>query len=181
MDSYGGMLPSWNPRLIPPGQAAYCRDCWLSSGTLIGWRQPKLLRTLTNPLAKFAYRIPSIVTNDTRITAPDSYWMEFLDADTNVVRSPVVDDSFHRYYTASPSQVPRYNTYDRITSNQHDWILGVPASGCAPGVTVAGGGDAIQLGFNTITTGGGIDYRPGNSIFLLPIIPGGSLTIQDVA
>jgi hypothetical protein len=181
MSSFGGSLPAWDPRLIPDGQAAYSRDCWLFSGTLIGWRQPKLLRTLTNPLAKFAYRIPNQTTNDTRITAPDSFWMEFLDADTNVVHSPVVDDSFNRYYYASPSQVPRYNTYDRITSGQHDWILGVPASGCAPGVTVAGGGDAIQLGFNTVTTGGGTDYRPGNSIFLLPIIPGGSLTIQDVA
>lgn len=181
MDSYGGMLPAWDDRLLPEGQASYSRNCYLFSGTLIGWRQPKLLHQLQSSTAKFVYRIPDMQSNDTRILAPDSHWMEFDDPDTTVVHSPVVDDQYNRYYFASPSQVPRYNTYPRIVNGDHSWLLGVPASGCAPGVVVDGGGDTSELGYPQILPGGGgQDFRPGNSIFLVPITPTGSLLIQDV-
>src|SRR5215469_10511809 len=129
LDRYGGMLPAWNSLLIPDGQADLSINGYLFSGSLIGWRQPKLLKTLQST-TKFAFRIPNKNTNNTAITAADSFWMEFTDPDTNVVRTPVVQDQFQRYYWASPTDLPRYNTYDRIVSSQHPWILGVPASGC---------------------------------------------------
>ena len=182
LNQFGGMLPSWDLRLIPDGQAGYALNTYLFSGALIGWRQPKLLYTMLDSAAKYAYRLPSIVSNDTSIMAPDSFWMEFEDADTTVLRSPVVDDSYHRYYFASPSQPPKYNTYDRILAGQPAWLLGVPGSGCAPGVTVDGGGDTIQVGNVTVLPGAGAaDYRPGNSIFLTPIVPNGSMLVQDVS
>jgi hypothetical protein len=94
-----------------------------------------------------------------------------------------VDDSFNRFYYASPSTVPKYNTYDRIIAGQSDWILGVPASGCPPGVTVDGGGDTSQVGNVTVlpAAAGTTDYRPGNDIFLTPIVPGGTMLIQSVS
>ena len=76
--------------------------------------------------------------------------MEFLDPDTTVMHSPVVQDEFQRYYWASPSVLPHYNTYTRIMEDQHDWILGVPQSGCPPGVAVTGGGDTVQVGFPNV-------------------------------
>jgi hypothetical protein len=98
------------------------------------------------------------------------------------MRTPVVDDQYQRYYAASPSDVPRYNTYDRIMQDQSWWMLGVPASGCAPGVTITGGGDTSQLGFATVgPTGGAQTYVPGNEIVLVPIVPDGAMLIQDVA
>jgi hypothetical protein len=176
------MLPSWDSRLLPDGQSDYSLNCYLFSGALIGWRQPKLLRQLNNTAAKYVYRIPDRRTNDTLITASDSKWLEFPDPDTNVIRTPVVDDSFQRYYAASPSDVPRYNTYDRIMQDQSWWMLGVPASGCAPGVTITGGGDTSQLGFQNIgPTGGAQTYIPGNEIVLVPIVPGGTMLINDVS
>lgn len=187
LEQFGGMLPSWDDRLLPPGQSSYCRDAYLYSGALTGWRQPKLLRQLNNSAAQFVYRLPNNTTRNTVITAPDSIWLEFNDPDTTVMHSPVVQDSFQRYYTASPSQQPMYNTYDRIVAGQSWWILGVPASGCAPGVTITGGGDTVQLGFPTI----GVDasgnpitsstYVPGNAVALVPIVPQGSMLIQDVS
>jgi hypothetical protein len=183
LDKYGGMLPAWDSRLLPDGQADYSVNCYLFSGALTGWRQPKLLRQLLNTAAQFVYRVPNKLSNDTAITAADSKWMEFLDPDTTVMHSPVVQDQFDRFYWASPSTVPRYNTYDRIWNDQHDWILGVPQSGCPPGVQVTGGGDTIQVGFPNVdpATASGWQYVPSHHITFVPIVPGGSMLIQSIS
>jgi hypothetical protein len=200
LDKYGGMLPAWDARLLPDGQADYSLNCYLFSGALTGWRQPKLLRMLRNSAAQFVYRVPNKDTQNTSITASDSFWLEFLDPDTTVMHSPVVQDQYQRYYWASPSTVPRYNTYERITQtaeggvqptsgfwnggcSQHDWILGVPASGCPPGVVVTGGGDTTRVGFPTTdpATSTGFQYVPGNHITFIPIIPGGSMIIESIS
>lgn len=183
LDTFGGMLPAWSTRLLPDGQASYSQNAYMFSGNLTGWRQPKLLRWLTNSVAQYVYRVPNKTTNNTTITASDSKWLEFLDPDTNVMRSPVVQDQYDRYYTASPSQPPQYNTYDRIWNGSNWWLLGVPASGCAPGVTVDGGGSTSQLGWPTIspnTPAGAMTYISGNSVSLVPITPQGSMLLQDV-
>ncbi len=179
LDRYGGMLPAWNDLLLPDGQAALSVNGYLFSGSLIGWRQPKLLKAL-QATTKFAYRIPNKATNNTSIAAADSYWMEFTDPDTNVMRTPVVQDQFQRYYWASPTSVPRYNTYDRIVANLPSWILGIPGSGCSPGVVVTGGGDTIQLGHQTIVMDGGVSTALGNSIVLVPVVATGNMVLQDV-
>ena len=67
LDKYGGQLPAWDSRLLPDGQADYSLNCYLFSGALTGWRQPKLLRTLRNSAAQFVYRIPHRETQNTAI------------------------------------------------------------------------------------------------------------------
>lgn len=322
LEQFGGMLPAWNPHVIPPNQAQDSLNGYLFSGVLTGWRAPKLLRTLTNSAATFVYRVPVItqgtatsnllfvtnaiagdavkvgeeiytftatVTNaydvllgatatasrdnmfaaitfgaglgtiygtgtcpnlavdqtgtknakytntlgsypaiiiyapefgaafNTTVTTentsaarltwlgdPSSLvnvtthmvggvnqtfdnqitgtakWMEFEDPDTTVMRSPVVDDRFGRYYFSSPSLPPKYNTYDRIQNDQTPWLLGVPAPGCAPGVTITSGGDAAQLGFpNSIVAGVG---NPGsNKIYVVPVTPTAAMQLNDVS
>lgn len=179
IDKFGGMLPAWDTRLLPDGQADFSVNSYLFSGALTGWRQPKLLRMLLNSAAKFVYRIPNRETNDTDITALDSHWMEFPDPDTTVMHSPVVQDQWQRYYWACSNDLPKYNTYDRIIAGQHPWVLGVPASGCTPGVTVEGGGDTMQVGYPNAA--GTTDYRAGNSVFLVPIVPTGSMLVQSIS
>jgi hypothetical protein len=183
IDKFGGMLPAWDTRLLPDGQADFSVNSYLFSGALTGWRQPKLLRTLLNSAAKFVYRIPNRDTNNTNIVAGDSFWMEFPDPDTTVMHSPVVQDEFQRYYWASASDLPMYNTYDRIVAGLHPWVLGVPASGCTPGVSVSGGGDTMQVG-NPVQrpeNAGATDYRPGNGLFLTPIVPTGSMLVESIS
>lgn len=183
IDKFGGMLPAWDTRLLPEGQADFSLNCYLFSGALIGWRQPKLLRALRDSAAKFVYRLPNRETSDTAITAADSFWMEFPDPDTTVMHSPVVQDEWQRYYWACSSDLPMYNTYDRIIAGEHPWVLGVPASGCAPGVTVAGGGDTMQVGNPTVRAEdiGTNDYRPGNGLFLTPIVPSGAMLTESIS
>jgi hypothetical protein len=117
-------------------------------------------------------------TFDSSITGA-STWLEFLDPDTDVMRSPVVDDKFDRYYFASPSLPPQYNTRARIQAGQPAWLLGVPAPGCAPGVTVSGGGNTVTLGFPaSVSANSG---SPGSNImYLVPVTPQGAMILNDV-
>lgn len=116
-------------------------------------------------------------TSDTTILG-NSQWLEFLDQDTNVLRSQVVDDVFNRWYIASPTQPPTYNTYDRIVAGKPAWLLGVPAPGCSPGVTVTGGGNTLTLPAVAATGTG--TAAGANSIFLVQIKPTGATQLQDV-
>lgn len=319
LEKFGGRLPAWSDRLLPPGQGAVAQNCYMFSGELVGWRVPKFLRNLTDPAALRVFRVPvvtkTVATNtltvavnpnngDTATVGEDTYtfttlvrnqfdvligasaaatannflaaltgdaglftnrgtlygpntepsefidqsgalktppvdlpnllagaavtifapsfgsayntttfaestggarlqwasatftggsnaafdptiqgastWLEFDDRDTDVIRSPVVNDQFNRIYFASPSQPPKYNTYDRIAAGQPPFYLGVRAPGCAPVITVAGGGNLTQLGNPTSTTSG--TYAPlANRLVLMPITPTGSLTLNDVA
>ena len=74
-----------------------------------------------------------------------STWLEFLDPDTNVIKTQVVDDIYQRYYWASPSEPPQYNTLARIQANKSPWLLGINPPGCAPSVTITGGGGSAHL------------------------------------
>jgi hypothetical protein len=341
LEQFGGELPAWDAHLLPTGQAARTVNTYLFSGALEGWRQPKVLRALQNPSARFAYRVPTVSETQARayllfkanpvqgdtvvvgdltytfvvglspigskglpgqvviganpsvtaanfaaaltadngtnanmgvlygnnteangdvfyplpnttpptgilpvssflvsiasvnysvvlfgsvsfgasfntinvsestgaarttmlgdvlslahttltmvggsnptfgsgITAP-STWLEFNDPDTNVIKSPVVDDTFNRYYSASPSQMPQYNTYDRITAGLPAWLLGVPPPGCAPVVGVTGGGNNLTLG-NYSQNSNEVPY-PGNAVYLIPFTTPGATIIQDV-
>ncbi len=111
------------------------------------------------------------------ITGPAT-WLEFLDQDTNVLRSQVVDDSWDRYYFASPTQTPQYNTRDRITAGQPAFQLGVPAPGCSPGLSVSGGGNNIQLG--AVSAAAGTINGLGNIVYLIKITPTGDTQLSDV-
>ncbi len=318
IEQFAGMLPAWDPHLLPAGQAADSLNSYLFSGALIGWRVPKLLRALLNSAAKKVYRIPTITqataqaflvfvananagdtvkigeetytfkstvaaeydvllgasaadsadnlfaaltstgtsgttygegtvanpiidaalssrtfelaspviklvavtfgavyntvpvsesTSNARMTwlydvadighttttfrgganqtfnntiTGDATWLEFEDRFTDIMRSPVVNDSFGRYYFASPSALPKYNTYDRIVAGQDPWYLGIPAPGCAPGVSVSGGGNLAQLG-NINATSVATDSPSGNTIMLIKIFPTAAMSLDDVA
>jgi hypothetical protein len=314
IQQFGGQLPAWDDALLPATQAALSQNCYLFSGALTGWRAPKLLRTLTNPNAKIAYRVPTVTraqasatltfssqvndgdtvkigeeiytfrntlvaaydvkrganlaasitallaavniginvatdnanvgvlfatgtetnpavsqiagdntatattltvkapdfgaafnttvvtestagvrmswsastftggtnsTFDSSITGPAT-WLEFEDHETDMVRSPVVDDKFNRVYFASPSQPPKYNTYDRVVAGAVPWLLGLNPPGCPPGVTVTGGTDTAQLGFPTSTTSD-VQSPGANTINLLKVTPLGAMELADIA
>lgn len=313
IQQFGGMLPAWDDAVLPVSQAANSQNGYLFSGALIGWRAPKLLRTLNNPNATAVFRVPtltrakstailtfsdipqigdwvkigevvytftnalvlpgdvaiggtvalsmvnllsavniginsandavhvditfkrgtegntnvsqvngenSISGTDMTVTAPDygavydtttvtestggarmswnnatftggvnsefdsditgtSTWLEFEDHETNVIRSPIVDDQFNRLYMASPSQPPKYNTYDRIVNGDPAWLLGLPTPGCPPGVTPTGGGDSTTLGLQTSNSTNTI--APGsNKLIVMPFTPVGGLQLENI-
>lgn len=185
VDKFGGMLPAWDDTILPDMQAADALNTYLPSGAVIGWRKPKLLHTLSNPAAKRVYRVPKITGEnqlaDTTITAADSVWLEFEDKETDVMRGPVVNDTHGRYYFASPSVRPKYNTYDRITQGLPHFLLGVPGAECPPGVVVDGGGETSQVGNPERPEGATDGYVvPGNSLYLIPVKSTTTLRIPSV-
>jgi hypothetical protein len=111
------MIPARAPTLLPPNAAAFAENTWLYHGTIQGFETPNLLYTFLNSTSNAAYRVAGTST-------PGAFsnldtWVEFADQNTNVLRAPVVGDSFQRYYFFSPSVVPEYNTLANIQSKNH--------------------------------------------------------------
>ncbi len=108
-------------------------------------------------------------------------WLEFLDQDTNVVRTPVVGDSWQRYYYASPSLPPQYNTAARIAAGSPSWILGVPAPPNAPTLSTLSGGNPTQIGFPNSANSQSLNL-PANTLFnsLLVLYPVRSTSAQQL-
>lgn len=131
--AFGGMIPSVDDTLLPDNNASRAENSWLLSGTLQPMRTRRTLRSLTSPTAKRAYRIPLASFNKDNLN--DAIWMEFEDIDTDVIKSALTGDTYERYYAASPSEEPSYNTRARIANGDPWFLLGVPAPTSAPTAT----------------------------------------------
>jgi hypothetical protein len=114
LKGFGGMVPAVDDRLLGDNQAARSEDAWLYSGALIGLPVLTELHECTGGTTK-AYRIPASYSEPQEFG--DSLWLEFQNPNTDVIRAPVVDDTFDRYYWATTNDVPRYNTRARIEYN----------------------------------------------------------------
>lgn len=137
LKQFGGMIPAVDPRLLPENQAELSENVWAYTGALEGFRELRSVHTLVSPTAKRIFRIPKATLSKNNI--PDSYWMEFEDRETDIISSPVTDDSFERFYWVSPSLAPTYNTKTRIIAGNSGanapFLLGIPRPTAAPRVS----------------------------------------------
>lgn len=137
LENFGGMLPVINETLLPDTGASYSLNTWMYSGALLGLRQ-SIERFDLDPTTRYVYRIP--LSEEQPYNYTNSFYMEFTDPLTTVVRSSVFNDTYYRYYWCSPTtSEPRMNTKARIIASDPSYKLGVPAPSNAPGVSVAGG------------------------------------------
>lgn len=137
LETFGGMNPAVDDHLLPPSGAAYAENTWLYEGNLSGFKSPRLVRSLTNSAAQRVFRIPLDPFEKTNL--PNSIWLEFTQQYMDVVRAPVIDDSYQRYYwfgatSGGVASTPQYNTLARLTAGSPAFTLGVPAPTVAPGV-----------------------------------------------
>lgn len=135
LDQFGGQIPAIDDRLLPEVNAAFVKDAFLQAGRLEPLAADVEIHTLVNPEARYAFRIP--IDNPGIDNMPDSYWLEFTDPETSVVRSPVAN--VDRFYWANRQAAPHYNTKARIAAGDPPLILGIPRPAVAPGVTPVGG------------------------------------------
>lgn len=142
LSAFGGMIPAQDDHLLPENNAALAQNTFLDSGALQGLHVPRAVYTLLGPGNQFVFRIPLVSTDKDHISA--SFWLEFVDPDTNVLKTPVADDSFERFYFASPTVVPKYNTKTRILAGSAPFTLGIPTPETAPGVAVVGGSGTTE-------------------------------------
>lgn len=133
---FGGMIPALGDTFLPELAAARAVNTYLFSGELIGLPEPSLLYELTTPSSAKVFRIPE--TYDRPEYLFNSTWLEFADKDTDVVRGPVDNDTYDRYYWCSASQQPVYNPLSRIINSDNELKLGIPAPS-APSLNITGG------------------------------------------
>ena len=150
INDFGGMLPIKDAKLLAPNMSSLCYNTWLYDGTLKGLKPNTLLYTVLDPInTKKVYRIPNDMTVNGPHDFSNSTWLEFPEADTDVFKAPVINDSFQRFYWVSPNIPPRFNTFTRIQAGNvglnTSFKLGVPAPVAAPAVSVSGGTSTTAL------------------------------------
>ncbi len=167
LDTFGGMTPAIDDRLIGDRAAAWSENTWLYSGRLQGIPQPELVRACTAGTAK-VFRLPNNFVDADHLE--DSVWMEFENADTDIVRALVIGDTHDRYYWASSDSSPKYNTRARIAASSTEFILGIPAPS-APTLVVTGTGQSVTV---TSATPGVVTWTAHGLVANSPFYFGGT-------
>lgn len=133
IENFAGIAPRYSPRLLGQNSAQQADNCKLLSGELRGLHETQLLHDFTaddlpHPVAR-AYRLPLTVGAPLPITSSDM-WLPFYDPEVDFVRTPVIEDSFERYYWTGDSfnldGVPQYNTRARLNAADAPFKLGIP-------------------------------------------------------
>lgn len=99
ISGFAGGFPIRDVRSLPDNSAAEVVNLRPTTGGLSGVRRPRFIKALQATTQK-VYRIPTGAISD---IVGASYWMEFPDPETSVVRTPIVNDSHERYYWTSPA------------------------------------------------------------------------------
>jgi hypothetical protein len=115
---FGGEIPRQNSRLLPPQMAEEAVNVDLGSGMLTGLPQPQFVVDLTSvasyPDVRKAYRIPGPTPDQPDVWAPLP--SEF----SSVCRSPLANDTMHRFYWTNPPGSPLagawWSTYEWIAA-----------------------------------------------------------------
>lgn len=123
LNKFGGELPRFGKQQLPSGAAQLARNCLLLSGELRGLHNPRLVVDLSSTIDDINrfFRIPRAVGGD--------LWKTFAQQNSHLVRAPLVNDQFKRWYWTEEGQPPMYNTEDRIAAGgvgNEDYLLGVP-------------------------------------------------------
>lgn len=137
LEGFQGMIPRVSERLLPNMSASDCRNTKLLQGELRGYRTPVETADFSaggvSPVRR-VYRVPD--------TPTDAY-LTFDSRDVDVVRSPLVNDLYDRYFWAGDG-APKMNTAARIKAGDPGLLLGVPTPNNAPSVAPPGGTDETR-------------------------------------
>jgi len=146
IQDFAGIAPRYSARLIPNNGATEAANAKLYSGELRGLHETTLLHDFSTvftgtPVAR-AYRLPATVGAPIPIGSGDT-WLGFTSPGVDFVRTPVLEDSFERYYwtgdTSYNGGYPQYNTRARIQASQPAFLLGIPTPVNTPVLTPASG------------------------------------------
>lgn len=128
INQFAGMMPVKNPRGVADPVATVARDVRVNSGSLRGTNKHRFIKSLA-PTTKRAFRVPFNSSGDP-VPLQDldnCFWKEFSDPDTNFVRSPIINDSYERYYWCSPSTGFRYASKNELVSGSNGKAVIVPS------------------------------------------------------
>ncbi len=135
LEAFQGLIPRASPRLLPPMAATSARNTKLLNGEVRGFRALREEANFVTGSVDPVRRAIRIVDNDGILA---DTWLTFDSRDVDVVRSPIVNDAYDRYYWAGDGH-PRMNTYARIENDDAGYYLGVPTPVNALSVSPPGG------------------------------------------
>jgi hypothetical protein len=163
IDNFAGIAPRMSARLLPYNGATTAANAKLLSGELRGLRETQVLHDFGLTPTVRAYRLPATVGAPLPLSNSD-YWVGFNSNEVDFVRTPVLEDSFERYYWTSDataySGAPQYNTRARIQASQHSFLLGIPSPVGAPSVTPPAGTDIVRSYVYTFVSAYGEEGPP---------------------
>jgi hypothetical protein len=163
IDNFAGIAPRMSNRLLPYNGAVAAENGKLLSGELRGLRETQLLHDFGNASISRGYRLPATVNAPIPLNISD-FWVGFTDPDVDFVRTPVLEDTFERYYWTSDSTknsgIPQYNTRARIQAASNPYGLGIPAPVTAPTVTPTAGSDSVRSYVYTFVSAYGEEGAP---------------------
>ena len=182
LENFGGMIPAVNDYYLPENASSSCENAWVYSGAIEGFRELRLAYTCQSSATRKVFRLPLGFLDATRI--PSSYWMEFENPDTDVVRTPIASDIHDRYYWASEGIDPQYSPRSRITASLKTATVAITIA--SPGVvTLADHGLTVGDPVYFTTTGAlptgivagqyyFVSSVPSSSTFQFALTPGGT-------
>lgn len=156
LEGFMGLQPRVSNRLLPPMAATAARNTNLLSGELKGFRTPSEIADFSAEAftVRRAYRIPYTSSGST-----GDLWLTFSSGNVDVLRSPIINDSFDRYYWAGDDE-PKYNTLERIANGDPPFLLGVPGPTAGPTVTPPAGDDLVRAYVYTFVSAYGEESGP---------------------
>jgi hypothetical protein len=144
---FTGMWPQRDPRALPDNAATYAENIRVDGGQYLrGVSSAVLVQSLAGATLT-VFRIPLPGDN----TLVNSYWMQFADVDTDVVRGPLVNDSFERFYWASPSTGLKFAPKADIVVGSTGYESGVEPPATALSAEPVPGTGTIEDGANVGT------------------------------
>lgn len=156
LELFQGLIPRSSNRLLPNMAATEAKNTKLLNGEVRGYRALR-------EEADFSAGSVTPVKTAVRVVDNDGInadaWLTFDSRDVDVVRSPIVNDSYDRYYWAGDG-TPKMSTYDRIFAASAEYLLGVPAPANAASVTPPAGTDETRAYVYTFVTEYGEEGPP---------------------
>lgn len=156
-EGFMGLVPRVSDRLLPNMCATTARNTKLLSGEARGFRVPREVKDLTNEYftVRRTYRIPYL----DEYQEEQEHWLAFDSRDVDIVRSPLVNDGFDRYYWAGDG-APKYNTFQRLLLGQPELLLGIPTPTVQATATPPGAGDFTRTYVYTFVSAYGEEGAP---------------------
>ena len=132
---FSGMWPIRDIRALPDNGASYAKNIRADGGAYLKPVREHQSHAAISIDTNFVYPLYTGSIPALQPVFTNSFWWQHADVYTNVVRSPLVNDSFQRYYWASPSTGIKYAPKADILAGSTGLVLGVPTPTTTVSVT----------------------------------------------
>lgn len=156
LEMFQGLIPRVSPRLLPSMAATEAKNTKLLNGEVRGFRALREIADFSAGSVTPVRKVFRVVDNAG--VNPDA-WLTFDSRDVDVVRSPIINDQYDRYYWAGDGR-PRMNPYSRVYAGSTPYYLGVPTPVNALSITPPAGTDETRAYVYTFVSAYGEEGPP---------------------